>query len=205
MKVPFRQQATLQVTEYDCVPASIISGLSYLFRRREIPPFVVHRIYKECLDYDGSRGTTSRAIMDIGHWLSCYREKRFPCFAVAATYLAGTQVRLKGNSKIIECIASGGVVALCVQTSQFERHCLLALLFADDWLYCHEPHPRSKRFIDCNEVQFIEQNGHYAPNIRIHRTWLEKDYDKVTHNRERKYVLGSIPKRECLLINRIQG
>lgn len=199
MKVPFRQQAT----EYCCVPTSIINGLCYLFKRRELPPYVVHSIYKECLDYEGSRGTTSRAIMDIGHWLTCYREKRFPCFAVAATYLVGTQVRFKDNSRIIECLNSGGVVALCVQTSQFERHCLLALHFADDWLYCHEPHPRSKRFIDCDHVQFIEQIGHHAPNIRIHRTWLEKDYDNVTQAKDRKYVLGSIPRRECLLIKRL--
>ncbi|NVN91869.1 MAG: hypothetical protein HXX11_14875 [Desulfuromonadales bacterium] len=204
MKVPFRQQqATLQVTEYDCVPVSIISGLSYLFRRREIPPFVVHRIYKECLDYEGSRGTTSRAIMDIGHWLTCYREKSFPRFAVAATYLAGTQVRLKDNSKIIDCLANGGVVALCVQTSQYERHCLLALDYSDDWLYCHEPLPRSKRFIQCDQVQFIEQTGHHAANVRIHRIWLEKNYDKVTQAKERKYVLGSIHKRECLLLKRL--
>jgi hypothetical protein len=199
MKVLFRQQAT----EYDCVPTSIVNGLCYLFTKRELPPYVVHHIYKECLDYEAGRGTTSRAIKYIGHWLSCYRENRFPSFAVSATYLAGTQVRLKNKSKIIEYLASGGVVALCVQTSQFERHCLLALHFADDWLYCHEPHPRSKRFIECDQVQFIEQTGHQAPNLRIHRTWLEKDYDKVTQAKERKYVLGCISRRECLLIKRI--
>lgn len=110
---------------------------------------------------------------------------------------------MRSYSKIIDCLTTGGVVALCVQTSQYERHCLLALEYSDDWLYCHEPHPRSKRFIDCDQVQFIEETGHHAPNVRIHRTWLEKDYEKVTCAKERKYVLGSIPRRECLLLKRL--
>lgn len=199
MRVPFRQQAT----EYDCVPTSILNALSYLFQRKELPPYVVHRIYKDCLDYKAARGTSSRAIMEIGHWLSCYRENRFTRFSVAASYLYGTQVHLGRNSRIISCLTAGGAVALCLQSSQHERHCMLGLRFDDDWLYCHEPHPRSRRFIDCEEVQFLEDSGDQTPNMRIKASWLEKDYDQLTHAMERKYALGSIDKRECLLLNRI--
>ena len=201
MKVPFRLRQ--QATEYDCVPTSLLNALSYLFKRKELPPYVVHRIYKDCLDYKAGRGTTSRAIMEIGHWLSCYREKRFASFAVTANYLSGDQVHLSRKSKIIECLANGGVVALCVQTGQYERHCMLGILYDDGWLYCHEPHTRTRRFIDCDEVQFIDETGNHAPNVRIRRSWLEKEYEQVTHAMERKYALGSIARRECLLLKRI--
>jgi len=40
MKVPFRQQ----VSDYDCVPTSLINALCNLFDRKDILPFVVHRM-----------------------------------------------------------------------------------------------------------------------------------------------------------------
>ncbi len=73
MKVPFRQQ----VSSYDCAPTSLINGLVYLFHREDIPPFIVHQIYRECLDMESARGTSDRAVHDIAILLNNYKENRY--------------------------------------------------------------------------------------------------------------------------------
>ena len=199
MKVPFRQQAT----EYDCVPTSLMNAMSYLFSRRELPPFVVHKVYKDCLDYEAARGTTGRAIRDIGFWLNCYTEKRFDKFVVKSRYIYGKQVHLKRNSRIIRCLEEHGTVLMCLHTSQYERHCVLCLRAEDDWLYCYDPSPRTRRYITDEAVQFVEPMSHHGPNLRIRSDWLERDLDNATNPDERKYVFGNTDYRECLLLNRI--
>jgi hypothetical protein len=200
MRVPFRQQAT----EYDCVPTSILNALSYLFNRGEIPPFVVHRVYKDSLDGEAARGTTSRAIQELGFWLSCYREKRFKSFAIESKFISGNQVHFRRNSKIIRCLDSQGVALLCVHSSRNYWHYILGFKFEDGWLHCHDPSPRSKRFINNDSVQFVTTTGQQDPNLRIHFDWLEKDFDQAQHPDERKYVFGNIDNRECLLLNRVR-
>jgi hypothetical protein len=199
MKVPFRQQAT----EYDCVPTSLINGLCYLFSRKELPPFVIHRVYKDCLDYEAARGTTGRAIRDLGFWLNNYKEKRFHTFAVASKFICGGQVHLRRDSRIIRCLDAQGAVLMCVQTSQYERHCILAIRSEDEWLYCYDPYPRTKRYIDSEVVQFVEPECRHGPNLRIRSDWLERELDQAVHADERKYVFGNTANRECLLLNRI--
>jgi len=201
MKVPFRQQAT----GYDCVPTSLINALCYLFRRGQLPPYVVRRVYRDSLDHQAARGTTSRAIMDMGHWLNCYHEKHFDKFAVESSYIYGNQVHLRPTSEIIKCLDRRGAVLVCVHSSRYERHCLLGLQYEKDWLYFYEPHPRTKRFITCDAVQFIEPAFIHAPNLRIRSDWLEKEIEQAGHPHDSKYVFGNIGNRECLLLNRIHS
>ncbi|MDD2898363.1 MAG: hypothetical protein PHI31_06585 [Desulfuromonadaceae bacterium] len=199
MRVPFRQQAT----GYDCAPTSLINALCYLFKRAQLPPYVVHRVYKDSLDHAAARGTSSQAIMEMGHWLSCYREKRFDKFAVESSYIYGSEVHLRPTSEIVTCLGDGGAALICVHVSRYDRHCLLGLRYEGGWLYCYEPHPRTRRFIDCAAVQFIEPTAIHAPNVRIRGDWLEKDFEQVVYPHDRKYVFGSIDNRECLLLKRI--
>ena len=199
MKVPFRQQAS----EYDCVPTSLINALCYLFRRGQLPPYVVHRVYKDSLDHAAARGTSSQAILDMGHWLSCYREKHFDKFAVESSYISCDQVHLRPTSEIIKCLDRGGAALICLHSSRYDRHCLLGLHYEKDWLYCYEPHPRTKSFITCDAVEFIEPAKIHAPNLRIRSDWLEKDIGQVVEPSDHKYVFGSIDSRECLLLTRI--
>lgn len=199
MKVPFRQQAT----EYDCVPTSLINGLCYLFSRREFPPFVVHRVYKDCLDVESFRGTTGRAIQDIGFWLNHYREKSYKTFAVKSKYIFCDQVHVRKNSKIIQCIDANGAAVLRIHMSRYQWHCVLAVRYDDHWLYCYDPAPRVRKYLYSDEVQIIEPTGHQTPNLRIKLDWLEHDPYLEESSSERKYVFGSIDDRECLLLNRI--
>ena len=199
MRVPFRQQAS----EYDCVPTSLLNALTYLFERREIPPFVVHRIYKDCLDIESSRGTSTRAIQELGFWLNHYKEKRFKKFAVESKYLHGNQVHLRKNSKIIQCIKSNGAALMSVYLSRNNWHFILGLRTEGEWLHCYDPAPHSKRFIKNEAVQFIARSGQQETNLRIHFDWLEKDFNKTRNSDEKKYVFGHNDERECLLLNRI--
>ncbi|GFE60598.1 hypothetical protein [Geobacter sp. AOG2] len=198
MKVPFRQQTS----DYDCVPTTIINALSYLFDRREIPPFIVRQIYKECLDIKAYRGTSSRAIQDLGFWLSHYKEKNFNNFVIESEFITGNQVHFQQQSKIVRCINSNGAALLCVQLNRDTWHYILGLRFEEGWLYCYDPLPRSKRFIGTDAVQFISATGQ-APNLRIHLDWLDKKIKKIINADEYKYVLGCTNERECLLLRKI--
>lgn len=199
MKVPFRQQAS----NYDCTPTSLINALCYLFERKDLPPFVVHRIYKDCLDIESARGTSSRAIQDLSFLLKNYKETSFKNFTVDSKFIIEEQVHLRQNSRILRCINSDGVAMLSVHLSRNNWHSILGLQIDEGWIYCHDPAPRTKRFIDNNAVQFIPATNRHGPNLRIRLTWLDKDFDTATTAEERKYILGSEEDRECLLLNRI--
>lgn len=198
--MPFRQQAS----DYDCVPTSFINALSYLFHRKEIPPFVVHRIYKECLDLDSSRGTSSRAVQDLGFWLRNYKEKGYDKFSVEAVFIRGRHVHLRESSKIINCFNVNGVALLCVHSSRNNWHYMLGLRRQGEWLECYDPSPRSKKFIANDAVKFIETSRHQEPNLLIRLDWLDKNFHKAKSPDELKYILGSTNDRECLLLTRVK-
>jgi hypothetical protein len=77
----------------------VINALSYLFNRRELPPFIVHRVYKDLMDIESSRGTSSRAIQDLGYLLKNYREKRYEKFAVESKFIWGVRMRGKWRKR----------------------------------------------------------------------------------------------------------
>jgi len=199
MKVPFRQQ----LSGYDCVPTTLINGLSYLFSREEIPPFVVHRVYKESMDIEAFRGTSSRAIQELGFLLSNYQEKRYKKFAVEAEYLCCNQVHLRQNSKIIRCLNANGVALLCVHTTDNNWHYILGFKLEGEWIHCYDPYPRTKRFINHETVKFMITTGQHEPNLIMHIDWLDKSFRKAKDFNGRKYILGQIDDRECLLLNRL--
>lgn len=200
MKVPFRQQ----VSDYDCVPTTFINALNYLFIRAEIPPFIVHRVYKDCLDIEASRGTSRRAIQEVGYLLNNYRDKRYGKFAVESQFICGAQVHLRQNSRIIRCIDAKGVALLCVHSSRNFWHYVLGLRFEGGWLHCYDPSPRTKRFVNNDAVQFDLSASQQEANLRIRCDWLEKNFYRAKHPDDRKYILGGIDDRECLLLNRIR-
>ena len=198
MRVPFRQQAT----NYDCAPSSIINALKYLFDRKDIPPFVVQRIYKDCLDIESFRGTSSGAMHDISYWLNAYREQSFKQFIVRTRFITGKQVHLRTNSKIIRCIEEKGAALLCVHASRRSWHYIICIRTDGEWLYCYDPAPHSKRFKIPDTVVFIEACGQ-EPNLKIRCNWLDRMLHEAANHDECKYIFGNNEQRECLLLNRI--
>jgi hypothetical protein len=57
----------------------LINAVSYLFKRKEIPPMVIRHIYLYCLDTVGRNarfgigGTSKYAARLVGNWLDSYR------------------------------------------------------------------------------------------------------------------------------------
>lgn len=199
MKTAFRQQAT----NFDCAPTSIINALKYLFARKDIPPFVLQRIYKDCLDIEAFRGTSSGAMHDIAHWLDAYREQRFKQFAVRAQFIRGNQVHLRPNSKILRCIEERGAALLCVHASKRTWHYITCIHAEEDWLYCYDPAPLSTRTIIPDCVECIADARGQQPNLRIRTGWLERKIGKDSSPDECIYVFGNHEHRESLLLNRI--
>ncbi len=201
MKVPFRQQ----VSNYDCTPTSLTNALSYLFERKDLPPFIVQQVYKECLDIEAARGTSDRAVQDLAFILKNYSEKKYRNFSVHSKILSECQVHLGRNSKIIQCINTHGVAMLTVHLSRNDWHSIIAFQACDGWLYCYDPAPRRKRYIINPAVQFIPTIKPHDPNLKILTTWIDKDFDDAETVEERKYILGPVEDRECLLLNRIKS
>ncbi len=199
MKVAFRQQAS----NYDCVPTTFMNALTYLFDRREIPPFVIQRIYRECLDVEASRGTSGQAVRDLGFWLSNYKEKSFSKFAVESKFITGEQVHLRQRSKILRCLNDDGAALLSVYAGDQSLHYILAFKCEDGWLYCYDPYPRAKKLVVNESVQFIDSNGQQEPNLKIRCDWIDKDMKKAKKPDDRKFILGDNDDRECLLLNRL--
>ena len=199
MKVPFRQQ----ISGYDCVPTTLINGLSYLFSRNDIPPFIVQQVYRECLDAVACRGTSSRAVQELGFLLNNYQEKRFKKFNVTTHYLSGRQVNFMDNSKVFRCLAAKGVALLRVQSSCGDWHFILGFHTDGEWLHCYDPYTRSRRFLDHEAVRFIAPTGQQEPNLIIRLDWLDRGR-KQTDDVPRKYILGDKDDRECLLMTRIR-
>ena len=199
MKVPFRQQAS----KYDCTPTSIVNGLCYLFDRKEIPPFIIHQIYRECLDLDSARGTSERAIHDLAILFRNYSEKGYSNFCVNAKLIYEDQVHFRKGSRILKWLDSGGVAVLTISSFLNCWHSILAYQIRDDWLYCYDPAPRTKRFIDNEAVQFLTTTKLHDPNLKIRLDWIDRTFVEAKTQEEKKFILGCTEYRECLLLNRI--
>lgn len=201
MKVGFRQQAS----DYDCVPTTFINALCYLFHRQEIPPGVIRRIYKDCLDLEAAQGTSARAINALANWLKNYNEKSYKKFQLSSNYLRGKQVHLGGDSQIIQCLNQEGAALLCVHSSNGAWHYILGFQKQEEWLYCYDPLPRTKRFIHNEQIQFIEPAGKQDANLRIHCNWIDRTFKTAKTPEQRKYIFGTRYQRECLLLQRIKS
>jgi len=204
LKVPFRQQAS----KYDCFPTSLINGLSYLFDRNEVPPSAIHRIYKNSLDQCGYCGTSQRAIEEIGVLLNGYEEDGYKNFSIESQFIVGSRVHLGPKSKIIDCIKSNGVALIRIHLTENEWHYILAFDTDENWLYCYDPGPRSKRYLNSSDVIFGNSASEQEPNLIINHNWLDKTVEAEgflqSKTSDHKYIFGPKNERECLLLRKLK-
>ena len=194
MKTAFR----LQASEYDCVPTTALNALSYLYERNEIPPLAIQRIFMYCLDSISTRqavghGTSTYAVQLFGNFLNAYRHKTF---ITSATYISGTEVHLAQNNQIARTLNANGAALLNVSTGSKLSHYILALYLDDSWLYAFDPYPKMQRKANNGNYEYMPQDHGQAPNVRIHRTWLD------THSNKGAFRFGSSTQREALLIQK---
>lgn len=201
MKTPMR----VQVSEYDCVPTSFVNALAYLFKRQEIPPVVLQRVYMLSLDCmfhtnEQGHGTSALAIEFIANWLTEFRSDKFKHFRVKAEYVAGDKLNLSQGNKLVTCLNSGGVGVLSVKHFGNYWHEILALSSKDRWLYAFDPYPKSPNLQKSNKsgcYEFLVPEGPHKPNLRIHYDWLDVLSDR------HPFRLGLCIQRGGVLISRV--
>lgn len=199
LKTPF----AYQVSSYDCVPISFINALAYLFDRDDIPPLVIQKIYLYCLDTvtskgDLGHGTTGLAIALLGNWLQKYREGNF---SLTTAYLERDNFSIAQASALSECLERKGTALVRLHTGGKHWHYVLALKLDDEWFYAFDPCRRPARNIVRGQVEYLstshgQASGEQAPNLRIKREWID------TLSSSKRFCLGALHERECLLIER---
>ncbi|MCL6269406.1 hypothetical protein M3P05_05530 [Sansalvadorimonas sp. 2012CJ34-2] len=193
-----RTPFSYQVSAYDCVPISFINALAYLFERDDIPPLVIQKIYLYCLDTvtaqgELGHGTTGLAVALLGNWLQKYREGSF---ALSTTYLDREKVNCTGRSQLEECLNRKGTALVRLHTGKKLWHYVLALSMDDEWFYAFDPCRRKKKSIVKGAVEYLLDAREQQPNLRIRRQWLD------TLSNRKRFALGTLRERECLLIER---
>jgi hypothetical protein len=205
MKVPFR----LQASEYDCVPTSLLNALSYLFEREEIPPSIIQRVYLNSMDNEAFRGSSFRgtsrpAIEILSIMLNNYRDNKYKKFAISSEFITESDVHLKKNSKVLECIDSGGVALIRVWLGQGKWHYILAFAHDNKFMHCFDSYQPSKMVRIGDAVMFVDNTEDQRHNLAIQFSWLDKMLTSPTifETGKHKYVLGPKQDRECLLLSR---
>ena len=193
MHVPFQYQ----VSEYDCVPTTLINAVSYLFERNEIPPMVIRHIYLYSLDTVGRKtrlgiaGTSRHAIRLLGYWLNAYKTRKF---SVATEFFDEDEVHLNQGSKILACLEDGGVALCNIFLGKHQEHFLMLVKVEKDWVYCFDPYFRKNLRGLRNRVCLLKDENDHTPNLKIRLEWMDQK------DEAKRFCFGPIPKRECLLM-----
>jgi hypothetical protein len=188
-----------QVSEYDCVPTALINAVSYLFKRKQVPPMVIRHIYLYCLDTVGRNarvgigGTSKYAVRLVGNWLESYRFKNF---AVRTVFLEKEGVRLDSDGPIQNCLDQGGVVLCNIRLTQKEEHYIMITKIADDWVHGFDSYFRTAIRGMKGHVSILESGDGRSPNLKIRLSWLDQPDC-------RRFCLGPVAQREALLMWRM--
>jgi len=191
-RAPFRYQ----LSEYDCVPATIGNAIARLFDRIEIPPEVVQRIYLYTLDASGRRGSFGRGSSDesvklLAGWLCQFSSKRF---RIGAEFLAGREVNLGPGNRIVECLNDRGVALCNITYDHGDWHYVLALRADSKRLYFFDPYWRGNVRGLGKHVKYVRPPLEDGANLTISREWLD------TASNRRRFCFGSWRNRDCLLM-----
>lgn len=186
-----------QLTGSDCFPTSVLNALGLLFRREEIPPEVLQRVYLYTLDgvdrgQSRCRWTSSEAAYFLAEWLRDFRTR---CFAVEVSYLEGPEVHLRPGNPIGRCLSAGGKVVADVLTRCGYAHSVTLLAMDARWIYLWDPFHRAvPRALRGGMIEALSGDGRGA-NFRIRR-------DHFARTSEEPFSLGPRAERSCLLLKR---
>lgn len=186
-----------QVTEYDCVPTTFLNAIRYLFNRNEIPPEVIKTIYMFSLDTfnrlgkSGKGGTSYYAVQHICNWLNEYSQTSN--FGIYCDMLEPNDIHLSKNSRIIKCLNNNGVAVTMVYFTKSLYHYILITKIDDEFAYVFDPYYRERNFKE-DDIEIVRDNP-CKFNRKIKRRWIDS-------TEEKKYAMGDINDRICVLINR---
>ena len=185
-----------QVSEYDCVPTAFINAMNYLFERHEIPPMVISHIYLYSLDTVGKNarfgidGTSKYAVKLLGNWLRSYKIRKF---SVDTEFFEKSEVHFRKGSPVYACLEEGGVVLCNTLLGKDEQHYLMVTRIEDGWIYCFDSYWRTSLRGMKNRVLILPNEDGRSPNLKIRTSWMNQEA-------KRRFCLGPVSTRECLLI-----
>jgi hypothetical protein len=189
-----KNQLCYQTSEYDCGPTTLINAFRYLFEREDILPDIIKNIYLYTLDaYSnegeyGKSGTSRMAMQFLSSWFNHFgKTKNFPIFT---EILAGDNVRINENSKIIECLLQGGAVIARVWLGSCEHYILLTDV-EEDYVCIFDPYDWEKP-VDGENILKVECNQRKM-NRKV-------KMELMNGEKEGFYTLGAPDKREVMLL-----
>jgi hypothetical protein len=182
-----------QRTEYDCGPTTLLNAMSFLFRRREIPPDIIRYITLYCLDAyngkgeSGKNGTSQMAMMFLSEWLNQFgRAKKFP---IRCEYLTREEVWIGGSSRIVAALQQGGAVVVRIWYGCW--HYVLLTGADEDSIRLFDPYYR-KRAFRREGLALIEEKP-CSSNRRV-------SYALLNSREKSPYALGPKETREAILL-----
>ena len=193
-QVPLREQ----VSKYDCVPTTFLNALSLLFRRDEIPPLAIQRIFLHCLDNVAGKtrlghGTTASAVRHLAGWLDRYETDTY---VATWCYLSDSEVNLAEGGPVLGALKPKSTVLLRVTDGSSGWHYILVLRADKEWIYAFDPYPKNFRQVNKHQYQLLEPQGLHEPNVRIARAHLR------AYSRNGRYRLGLKDDREAVRVSR---
>lgn len=183
-----------QISEYDCGPTAMLNGISYLFKREEIPPELIRNIMLYCLDcysqegVPGKSGTSSAAMMFLSNWLNGFG--KIGQIPISSSYLSGKSVYLGKESYINDAISRGG--AAVVRLFYDEWHYVLLTGIKEDKVLLFDPYYQTEPFDGKEDIR-----------IELHKPFHYNRIVPVTYfNREELelYAFGPYGCREAVLL-----
>lgn len=105
-----------QLSKYDCGPTTMLNAVSFLFEREEIPPELIRNVMLYSLDcygaggLPGRAGTSRMAMRFLSNWLDGYG--RATKLELSSTYLSGSDVSVKQESRVLDALHRGGVAVV---------------------------------------------------------------------------------------------
>lgn len=179
-----------QITEYDCVPTTIINGIQVLLKRDDILPEVIKLIYLYSLDARdkngkiGGRGTSYNAIE-----LICNSINELPNFNIIMKMFRGKDVSLE---RISDGIKNGGVACVRIYYNSNLYHYILVVNIDDDNIYAFDPYFRKRKYED-SEVELIN-----SVSCNYNRIISKERFNLKC---EELFAMSSNEERECIVMN----
>jgi len=183
-----------QTSEYDCGPTTLVNAMRYLFEREQINPELLKAIYLYTLDaYNeqgetGKKGTSPMAMKFLSSWFNQYGlTNNFP---ISSEFLEGDKVYISQNSPIVACLQQKGVAVVRVWLGEDEHYILLVT----------DEHGMIGAFDPYYEESIPDNLAYVAVTGQPHKINRMIKYDRMNMIEKATYALGSIEKREAMLI-----
>ena len=182
-----------QLTEYDCGPTSMLSAVSYLFRREESPQEIIRSITLYCLECFGADGacgkcgTSCMAMMFLSNWLNGFGQAGH--LPISSQHLSGREVNFSQNGRLLDALRRRGAAVVRVDFEGW--HYVLLTDIRDGQVYLFDPYYRAEPFADPALRMAADHPMEYNRSVPVR--YFERETQDV-------YAFGPLEGREAVLL-----